>query len=499
MKLYYLSKLDSTGELVMRICLCLSICMFISTTVFSATITVAQDGSGDVDQVQLAVAAANNGDEIVILDSGLYEEDVIAGAAAGFATQFTLKAMEGQTPTIRATNTAVRLESLGIPDPDLQGALFINCDGVLIENIIFENQTTNVNSSSTSSAVALLDCNNITLKDCTIRGAGGPGTEYSGFNFGFIVFGATLASKGIVLENCLVEECHFGIQVLKATAGVPTDPEITIRGCTIQNCNGNGIEMDSSPTPNPINPNSVVTGEGHLIEDTRIINCQNPATLGGGKITLRNCTLLGNRGFVNIDKQDTGELPIFAEFDNVAVIGSGDIGIRVIDGNLNLKNSIVAGCAREGLHVQENVEEVTVTVDHCDFYNNLALTPESFELRLDPAIGLDRLLVVRNTNVVGVAGIINGKPEEQDFFDEEAVTASFCNVMTEFETYINVTIDNDVSFDPQYINPSADPDLFTREGFQLQNSSQVLTAAADSGFIGSQGPVQTRIKNWIVH
>ena len=339
----------------------------------------------------------------------------------------------------------------------------------------------------------------MTIRNCTIRGAGGPGTSYDAFNFGTVVFGVTLAPTGIVYENCLVEECHFGVQVLKATAGVPTDPSITLRGCTIQNCNGNGIEMDCAATPNPEDPSVVATGPGHLIEDTVIVNCANPATLGGGKITFRRCDFLGNRGYVNVDKQDTGELPILAGFDDVAIIGSGNIGVRVIGGILTMTNCIVAGCAREGLYLTEDAEEGIATVDHCDFYQNLTETPDSFQLRLDPATGLDRTLAVSNTNVLGISGIINGKPDAMDVFDPDVVTASYCNVNTEFDPYINVTVDHEVSFDPQYVNPTTDPDLFTREGFQLQEGSPALTAASDGGPLGSQGPADVRVTDWAIH
>lgn len=463
------------------------------------TITVAKDGSGDVNSVQLAIASANDGDEIIIQDSAVYEEDLTAGAGAGLAAQFTLKAAEGQSPSIRAVNAAERLEVIGAPGADLLGAFFSGCVGALIEGITFENFTTDVNVLTISSAIALMDCINTTVRNCTVRGAGGPGTAYSGFNFGLIVSGQTLASSGIVIENCLVEECHFGVQVLKGVEGEPTDPSVTIRNCIIQNCNGNGIEMDCASQPDPEDPSRMATGDGHLIEDTQIINCQNPATLGGGKIVFRNCTFLGNRGYVNVDKQDTGELPILAEFENTAIVGSENIGVRVIGGRLTMTRCIVAGCYHEGLFVTENDEEALVTVDHCDFYQNLWDAPESFELRLEPPTLLDRKLTVIDTNVVGVAGILNGKLDDFENYEEDAAAASYCNVLTEFEPYIHITVDHGVSFDPLYVNPTTDPDLFTREGFQLQEESSVLNAASDGGPIGSQGPVQTGVTDWMMY
>jgi parallel beta helix pectate lyase-like protein len=475
------------------------LCVIIASPVFAGTITVAQDGSGDVNSIQAAVATIANGDEIIILDSAIYEEDLTAGAGAGFAAQFTMKAAEGQTPTIRAINTAERLGDLGIPGIDRLGVLVSGCVGAVFEGIIFENQTTEVAANDISSAIALMDCNDTTLRNCTIKGAGGQGTAYAGFNFGIIIYGATLAPAGIVMENCLVEECHYGVQVIKATEGVPTDPSITLRGCTIQNCNGNGIEIDCASLPNPADPARTASGAGHLIEDTLITNCQNPATLGGGKIVFRNCSFLGNRGYVSIDKQATGEFPILAEFDDVAIIGSGNMGIRVNNGNLNMTNCIVAGCLQEGLFVVEDGEEAIVSIDHCDFYQNLIDTPESFELRLDPPIDKDRILNVSNTNVVGVAGLFTGKLDDYDYFEEGAFTASYCNVLAEFDAFLNVTLDNEMTVDPMYVNPTTDPNSFSREGFQLQEGSPVLTAASDGGYIGSQGPLQVGVSDWMTY
>ncbi|MDP8243940.1 MAG: right-handed parallel beta-helix repeat-containing protein [Candidatus Hinthialibacter antarcticus] len=466
---------------------------------FTATITVAQDGSGDVNTIQNAVAMAAEGDDILVLDSAVYDEDLAAGPLAGFAAQFTLKAAEGQSPTLRAVNSAERLGAIGAPGADLLGAFFAGCVGVVIEGMTFENPTTDINVLTISAAIALMDCNDVVLRNCTIRGAGGPGTAYSGFNFGVLVSGQTIPSAGIVIEDCLIEQCHYGIQILKGTAGEPTDPSVTIRGCTIQNCNGNGIEMDCASQPNPDEPSRSAIGDGHLIENTQIINCENAATLGGGKIVFRNCTLLGNRGSVNVDKQDSGELPILADFDQTAIVGSENIGVRVIGGRVSMTHCIVAGCFREGLYAAADAEEAIITVDHCDFYQNLVETPELFELRLEASIALDRKLTVSNTNVIGVAGILNGTIDDPNDYEEDAAIASYCNVLTDFESYINVTVDHEASFDPLYANPQTDAALFSRAGFQLQEGSPALAAASDGGFIGSQGPIQTRLKHWMMY
>ncbi|RJP22080.1 MAG: hypothetical protein C4527_22385 [Candidatus Omnitrophota bacterium] len=84
----------------------------------SATITVAKDGTGNVASVQHALLLAQNGDEIVIADNAVYEEDITAGAVANLVASFTLRAAAGQHPTIRAVNQSSRLAVLGIPGVD---------------------------------------------------------------------------------------------------------------------------------------------------------------------------------------------------------------------------------------------------------------------------------------------------------------------------------------------------------------------------------------------
>ena len=140
---------------------------------WGATITVKQDGSADATSVQAALMAASNGDTIIIGDSEVYEEDLTAGAAADLVASFTLKAAEGQTPTIRAVNQMERLGALGYPGIDFMGTFFFGCQGVVVEGITFENATVEMNAAGLSASLALFDCSDITIRNCTVRGAGG--------------------------------------------------------------------------------------------------------------------------------------------------------------------------------------------------------------------------------------------------------------------------------------------------------------------------------------
>ena len=67
--------------------------------VSAATIIVKQDGSGNAVTVQGGILLAASGDVVEIGDSATYTEDVTIGKS------ITLRAAEGQTPVIIATNT----------------------------------------------------------------------------------------------------------------------------------------------------------------------------------------------------------------------------------------------------------------------------------------------------------------------------------------------------------------------------------------------------------
>ncbi len=464
----------------------------------AATITVAQDGSGNATSVQAALLAASNGDEIVIQDSAVYEEDVTAGVAAGLVASFTLRAADGQTPTIRATNSTERLAALGIPGSDFMGTLLFGCQGVVIDGITFENLDTGVNAGSIGSALTCFDTSSITIRNCTVRGAGGPGTGYQGDNIGVLLGGIQTAPTDMVVEDCHLIDHHIAVAIAKFVGGTPTDPSAIVRRCTIENCNGTGIEIDNGAPPNNTDA-AVATGEGNLLEDNLLINCDAGIQLGGGYNVIRNCTVLGSltEGFdVDLDG-DRGTQPITGILENCDFIGSIGDGVRVDEGIVTLDNCIIAGSASEGIHVRNADNESTVTVTNCDVYQNNK-DGLSFEVRVDPTTSVLIQLNLINTNVVSEYGIYNGDIDDASSFDEEACFADYCNVFVGSDRYTNVAVTNDHDFDPQYVNPSADPDTFTREGFYLAEGSPAASAGQGGTFIGALG-VATGLQNWMMY
>lgn len=480
----------------------LTVIALLASASWGATITVMQDGSGDATSVQAALAAAENGDTIVIGDSEVYEEDVTAGVAAELVASFTLKAAEGQTPVIRAVNQTERLGALGFPGIDFMGTFLFGCQGVVIEGITFENMTVEANVAGLSACLALFDCSDVTVRNCTVRAAGGEGTGYPADNLGLVVGGVQTAPTGVVIEDCLIEEVNYGIAVAKLQGGTPTDPSVTIRNCTIQHCEETGIEVDNGAPLESPDPSTIAQGEGNLLENNTIIDANTGLSLGGGYTVIRNCTVLASRGEgfdVDLDG-DRGTQPITGILENTAFIGSGGDGVRIDEGLIDLSNCIVAGSGSEGIHLRESGNETVVTADHCDIYRNLQLDPESFyEVLVDVGEAALIQLRITNSNVVGMAGLYNGSLEDPGYFDPEGLFATYCNVFVDAERYTNVVVENDLEFDPMYVNPIPDPDQFTREGFELESGSPAIGAGEDGTYIGSQGQAAVGVEDWPIH
>ena len=485
----------------MRTCafVLLAMSVFVSTAT-AATITVKRDGTGDVPSVAMALGAISNGDTIVIGDSATYEEDLTAGAVAGLAASFTLRAAEGQTPTICAANGMARLDPLGLPGTDYLGAVFFGCQGVLIEGITFENQTTSVNMAGVSSILALIDCSNITVRNCTVRGAGGMGTDYPAQNQSIIVIGMQTAPVNVLIEDCLIEETNFGPLISKAQPNAPTDPSVTIRGCTVRNCEETGIQVVNGAYPESIGP-MAAQGPGNLIENNTIINCDGGIQLGGGYNVVRNCTVLASTAdglHVSVDGT-LGTRPVIGIVENSAFVGGKEQGVEIENGQVSLTGCIVAGNHEEGLWLHDSGIETTVTVDHCDFYHNALTAASPYEVRVDVGTGEPMALIMTNSNVVGRRGLYNGSINDPADFDADALTARYCNVFVDAEPFTNVISENNQQVDPKFVNPTVDVETFTRDGFKLAEDSPVRTAGEGGTPIGSQGSPQTPVIEWSIY
>lgn len=471
----------------------------VATNVGAATITVSQDGQGDHTNVQGALDAASNGDEIVILDSAVYEEDVTAGEAAGLVASFTLRAAQGQSPVIRAAHEINRAADYGVQGSDMFGAMFFGCQGVVIEGITFENPAVESNTTGIASALSLFDCSKFTVRNCTIRGAGGVGTAYQSNPAGIFIAGVATAPVDILVEDCLIEESHIGVTIAKSVPDTPTDPSVTLRRCTIQHCNNSAVDSDNGAPPNNQDP-TIATGQGNLFEDCLFVDCSGAFDAGGGYSVLRNCTILSARGEgIQIDYDGPhGTRPLTVIVENTAVIGSDGAGIRINEGNVQINHSIIAGSGEDGLYLRDVGLESLVTVDHCDFYEN-STVEATFDVRVDPTTSALLQLRISNSNIVGPWGLYNGDLNDETYFDPESFFADFCNVFGSDPPYTNVVFTNDREFDPLYVSPTGDPEAFTREGFQLSANSPVLNLASDGGFIGSQGPEKTGLEDWTVY
>ena len=500
----------------------------------AATLTVAQDGSGDATSVMAAIGAATNGDEIIIADSAVYEEDVMAGAGWALVGldlpgSFTLKAADGQTPTIRAANNSERAGFLGIPGIDLMGAMFLGCQGVLIEGITFESTSDAFNAANIASVVTLFDCAQFTIRNCTVRGAGGD-IDYPEDNLGLAIagIGAILPPTEILIEDCLVEETNIGIVVSKfPDNSVLGDPSVTIRGCTVQHCDGTGIEVDTGAYPESPNPETTLSGPGNLFEDNMLVDTNGGISFGGGYNIARNCTIIDSRGTgIDYDIDERGAEPITGIVENCTVLNAASDGLRTDDNNLDtiiatltdcafvgcsgdgaridngqvtLTRCIFAGNVGYGIHVREDGGAVTALADHCDIYENRVGAPTDaprHEVLVEPGTTALLQLTITNSNIVGADGILNGLPEDPTFFDEEGSYAQYTNVFAAGEAYTNVITENERSADPMYIAASGDPDTFTREGFKLNPASEAAALDENGGPIGSQGVGTVDVQSW---
>lgn len=466
--------------------------LFLLPQAFTATITVKQDGTGNHKTIQAAFNAAQNGDTIIIGDSGKYVEDLTASpalAAAGIPAaplaSFTLKAADGMKPVIQAANleSSQRMSALGVPGRDMLGFVVWGCKGVTIQGIEIVNLENVVNAFKVESSLVIADSDGVTIENCTLRG---PNEKSSNEGNALLIAGVQaqpFLTDNIVIRNSLITESHYGIISGLFQKGSGVDPNrVTIENCQFINTFQSGIDIDNA--------------KQMVVRNCTFTNCHRGIHLAGGSALVEDCTILSSKSYGIECYVDTtwNDKITNGIFRRCAIVGSGveseAAGIRCADGPVRFENCIVAGSTGAGIQLSGKAHaDVSVAMDHCDLYENLGIAEVMLMAEGDRAVKF----TITNSNIVSSGG---GFENERDPGD---VDAHHNNVFVKGDAYYNVTAKNSISKDPLYVSASNDPAKFTFEGFKLQATSPVLNAGVDGKAIGAYGTIVTRIRQWLTY
>lgn len=166
--------------------------LFLSLVQFTmaATFTVSQDGTGQFTSIQQAVDMATAGDEVVILDADIYEEEVIIDNTKDGLTLRSQNPRSVEKPTIRFTDrenahptTYAEAQDTAMITYHYNGALkLLGVLNVTINGICIDGGTPTVFAYPAvwggvdpqfhgNSAIALNKCGATVIRDCDIRNA----------------------------------------------------------------------------------------------------------------------------------------------------------------------------------------------------------------------------------------------------------------------------------------------------------------------------------------
>lgn len=166
--------------------------------VISSTITVSKSGSGQFSSVQEAVDAAESGDQIVILDSEIYEEQV----------------------TIDSTKSGITLKSQADPKPEIRWQDRKHIHPVDANDVINEIIDYNCNG-----ALRILRASGITIDGIAVDGDGPfifsakeVWDQITDFQHGNSAI-AISRSADIIIRNCEVKNAFIGIYINDAAIG----------------------------------------------------------------------------------------------------------------------------------------------------------------------------------------------------------------------------------------------------------------------------------------
>ena len=249
---------------------CLTVSMLSGAT-FADTWTVDDDGKADFDNIQAAVDAASDGDEIVVMP-GFYNEAVT---------------LWNKVLTLRGTSTdKVIIDGTGL---DTQALIYsgpIDNHGVVVEKLTVQN--------SPNRGIWMQDSNSI-IRDCVIRS-----NDLNGFVSGSSY---SILERCKVLGNCLSGEATGGIAIQNGIIN-----QCIISGNTCYTYGG-GIRVVSG-NPLIINcliANNTSSGGGGISmygSDILVVNCTfinnscGAIRINGGSFTIENSILWDNQEMV---------------------------------------------------------------------------------------------------------------------------------------------------------------------------------------------------------
>ena len=385
--------------------------------------TVRQAGGADYTSVQAAIDAADPGDLITILDSATYVEDLSFGAmmpgSLDSKANLTVRAANGQRPTIQAANTADRF---GMGAPDFGGVLVLS-QGVSLQGLDLRNAGNAQGSSLGLGTAMSIHASGVSAVDCRLSQAGGVAGPTGAAVLAISDFGR-LAGGGDTVEDVLLSDCIIEDGPFLGLAVFPFSFEVNpgifgsvlrVRAerCEVRSCATTGIESDGLGSLTLVDVVSRDNGGDGL--QLSIAN----AVVDGFQ-SLHN----GKTG-ISLELYDVGEgAAVELTGRNVTCLGNGEGGLDISEGIAALTNLVLA--ANTGFNLRFDAfydnplyPALEVTVDHGTFYYPPGDPDNLPNIKLENALEDPFSLTVRNSLIVGPVGIdnVDASPAEEILFD----------------------------------------------------------------------------------
>jgi hypothetical protein len=470
---------------------------------WSANVTVGAGGQHAT--VQAGVDAAGVNGTVTILDSAVYTEDVtIEAAEAGV----TIQAAAGQRPTISALNQRAHATYQVFPiliatEPAYPYDRFgvsvqapCTLVGLNIENT--DGQTNHSPSFGDLAACAMIvHSPGVTVRDCTISG---PTTGFGPGDWAtvlVIAWGPTAAD--VVFENCDISGGEYAL--VNETFGrynsqipVPPGPFTTstlrANSCMIHGSTAACFQIDA--------------GIAYLTDCDIYDGTGDGVGVGGGMLVLDGCDIYNNANAgLYPDYNDSfalpGDWPVVYATDCMIYGNHGtghDGNVRIDDGTVTIERSVIARPENTvAIYCDDDASGETagspciLNMDFCDVYSpgqdcfgadlNVQQHPIQITVTNSILVGRNGLLMQNSTyNVCSIT--------YSDLYVTDTATS-------------DVTVANNVTIEPQYLNPGG-----TRlRDFRYHNDN--LNVGEANAEIGSQGryqppdPLGVRIQMWSLY